>query len=130
MELNWIAVGIAAVSAFVVGGIWYGPLFGKSWMAHTGMTEEKAAAMNKGKVFGTALLLNFVAAAVFALFLGPDITLQDGAMYGFSAGLFWVAAAMGVNDLFEQRPFGLWLINAGYVTVQFTLFGAIIGAMN
>ena len=28
--LNWLAVLVAAVSAFVVGGIWYGPLFGKA----------------------------------------------------------------------------------------------------
>ena len=64
------------------------------------------------------------------MFLGPKITLQEGAMYGFSAGLFWVAAAMGINDLFEQRPLGLWLINAGYTTAMFTLFGTIIGLMN
>ena len=130
MEINWIAVGIAALSAFVLGGLWYGPLFGKAWMAHTGMTEEKAAAMNKGKIFGLSFILSFLAALVFALFLGPEVTLQQGAMYGFSAGLFWVGAFMGINDLFEGRPFGLWAINAGYATVAFTLFGTIIGAMN
>lgn len=130
MEVNWIAIGIAAVSAFVLGGLWYGPLFGKKWMALTGMTEEKAAAMNKGKIFGLAFLLSFAAAFVFAMFLGPEVTLQQGAMYGFSAGLFWVGAFMGINDLFEDRPFGLWAINAGYATIAFTLFGTIIGAMN
>ena len=130
MELNWLAVGLAAVSAFVLGGLWYGPLFGKAWMAHTGMTEEKAAAMNKAKVFGLAFVLSLFAAAVFAIFLGPEVSLQHGAMYGFAAGLFWVGAFMGINDLFEDRPFGLWAINAGYATVAFTLFGAIIGAMN
>ena len=130
MELNWLAVGLAAVSAFVLGGLWYGPLFGKAWMAHTGMTEEKAAAMNKAKVFGLAFVLSLFAATVFAIFLGPEVSLQHGAMYGFAAGLFWVGAFMGINDLFEDRPFGLWAINAGYATVAFTLFGAIIGAMN
>ena len=130
MEVNWIAVGIAAVSAFVLGGLWYGPLFGKKWAALAGMTDEKKASANMGMTFGLSFLLSLTAAAVFAMFLGPEITLQQGAMYGFSAGLFWVAAAMGINDLFEQRPLGLWLINAGYTTVMFTLFGTIIGAMN
>lgn len=129
-EVNWIAVLVAAVSAFMLGGLWYGPLFGKKWMALTGMTEEKARSSNMARTFGLSFLLSLVAAAVFALFLGRQITLQEGAMYGFSAGLFWVAATMGINDLFEQRPLGLWMINAGYSTVMFTLFGAIIGAMN
>ena len=130
MEVNWIAVGIAAVSAFVLGGLWYGPLFGKKWAALVGMTDEKKASANMSMTFGLSFLLSLIAATVFALFLGPEITLQEGAMYGFCAGLFWVAAAMGINDLFEQRPLGLWLINAGYSTVMFTLFGTIIGAMN
>ena len=37
---------------------------------------------------------------------------------------------MATGYLFERRSFKLWTINAGYHTVQFTLIGAIIGAMN
>ena len=130
MELNWLAILLAAVSAFVLGGLWYGPLFGKAWMKYSGMTEERAKQANMAKVFGLSFLLSFAAAAVFAAFLGPDIDVTQGATYGFSAGLFWVAGALGINYLFEQKPLGLWLVNGGYSTVMFTLFGAIIGAMN
>jgi len=28
--LNWLAIVAAAVSAFVIGGLWYGPLFLKA----------------------------------------------------------------------------------------------------
>ena len=49
---------------------------------------------------------------------------------GFSAGLCWVGAAYGINYLFERRPLGLWAINAGYHTLQFTLFGLIVGLMH
>ena len=41
--------------------------------------------------------------------------------------LAWVAASLGISYLFEQRPLKLWLINGGYHTLQFTLYGAIIG---
>jgi hypothetical protein len=41
---------------------------------------------------------------------------------GVSAGLCWVAASFGINYLFERRPLGLWLINGGYHTLQFTLY--------
>ena len=129
-ELNWIAVIVAAVSAFVLGGLWYGPLFGKQWVVASGVNMEKAKSANMAKIYGLAFLLSFAAAAVFAAFLGPDVTLAQGATYGFSAGLFWVAGALGINYLFEQKPLGLWLINGGYSTAMFTIFGAVIGAMN
>ncbi|NNC47743.1 MAG: DUF1761 domain-containing protein [Sphingomonas sp.] len=132
MELNWIAIIVAAVSAFVLGGIWYGPLFGKKWMAHVGITEqmiEESKSMMP-KVYGLAFVLNLVAVIAFAAFLGNEVDVATGAMYGLVAGLFWVAASFGISYLFEGRPLGLWLINGGYHTLQFTIFGAIIGAFN
>ena len=63
------------------------------------------------------------------MFVGPA-DLKFAALAGLSIGLCWVATALGVNYLFERRPFGLWLINGGYVTLQFTAMGAIIGAFN
>ena len=40
--------------------------------------------------------------------------MRFGAAAGFAAGLFWVAASVGVNHLFEGRSFKLFLINGGY----------------
>ncbi len=128
-EVNYLAVLLAALSAFVLGGLWYSVLFGKKWMALTGQSEEKLKSGNPALVFGGAFLLNLVAAYVFAMFLGPMLDLRFATAAGFAAGLCWVAASLGVNYLFERRPLGLWLINGGYFTLQFTLFGAILGAM-
>jgi hypothetical protein len=47
--------------------------------------------------------------------------------YGFCAGLTWVAASFGINYLFERRPLSLFLVNGGYHTLQFTLYGLILG---
>ena len=44
-NLSWIAIIAAAAAGFVVGGIWYGPLFGKAWMAEHGCTEEELKEM-------------------------------------------------------------------------------------
>lgn len=132
MDINWIAVLVAAVSAFVLGGIWYGPLFGKKWMAHVGITEEmiEESKSMMPKVYGLAFALNLLGVITFAFFLGNEVDVATGATYGFVAGLFWVAASFGISYLFEGRPLGLWLINGGYHTVQFTVFGAILGAFN
>ena len=129
-DINWLAVLLAALSTFVIGGLWYGPLFGKRWMALTGITEESVKSANMVKIYGLTFVLSFLAAAVFAAFLGPEIDVAFGTAAGFAAGLFWVAGSLGTNYLFEQKPLGLWLINGGYDVAKFTAFGAIIGAMN
>lgn len=126
-HVNWLAVLAAALTGFLIGGLWYGPLFGKPWMVEVGMTVERARAMNKGLVYGTVFALNVVAAISLAMFIGNG-DLQFGVFAGFMTGLTFVAVAIGVTYLFEQRSLKLWLINAGYQVVFFTVMGAILGA--
>lgn len=129
MEVSWIAVVAAAVSAFILGGIWYGPLFGKKWQAYVGLSDEDAKSANMGMIFGGAFVLSLIAAFVFAMFLGPKPAVGFATAAGASAGLCWVAATFGINYLFAQRPFGLWLIDGGFATLQFTLYGLMIGLL-
>jgi hypothetical protein len=129
-EINWLAVALCAVSSLVLGGIWYSPiLFGKAWQRAAGLSDEQAQSGNMAMIFGLAFLLSLIAAAVFAMFLGTEMSLGAATAAGFSAGLCWVAASYGICYLFERRPLNLWLINGGYHTVQFTLFGLILGLM-
>lgn len=127
-QINYLAVVAAAVSAFLIGGLWYSPvLFGKRWMQLTGITAERAAQANQAKVFGVAFIWSLLGAVVFAMFLGPAPALGLAVGAGFSAGLFWVAGSFAINYQFEQKPAGLLLINGGYHTVQYTVFGLILG---
>ena len=72
MEVNYIAVVAAAVSAFVLGGLWYSPLlFARSWIRHSGQSEETLKSGSPAMIFGGAFLLSLIAAFVFAMFLGP-----------------------------------------------------------
>ena len=128
-QVNYVAVLLAALSAFLLGGLWYSLLFARPWAALTGQSEEKLKSGNPVVVFGGAFLLNLVAAYVLAMFVAGT-GLKFAALAGLSVGLCWVATTLGINYLFERRPFGLWLINGGYVTLQFTAMGAIIGAFN
>ena len=118
------AVIVAAASAFLLGGLWYGPLFLKVWQRENGGPVQSGHPV---KVFGGAFVLSLVAAAVFAAFLGPDPATMFATSAGFAAGLAWVAASFGINYLFAQRSFKLWLVDGGYHTLQFTLYGFILG---
>ncbi|MCB1559673.1 MAG: DUF1761 domain-containing protein [Xanthomonadales bacterium] len=126
-EFNIWAVLIAAVSGFVLGGLWYSPaLFGKVWQRESGVTDEQMKNANMGLIFGLTFVLCLVASFVFAMFLGPRPPLALGLGAGFSAGLCWVSASFGINYLFERKSLKLFLVNAGYHTLQFTLIGLIL----
>lgn len=127
-QINILAILVAALSSFLLGGLWYSKaLFGKGWMQETGISEDAAKNTNMLKLFGLAFLASLIIAFNLAMFLGPESTLHTGLFYGFLAGFGWVAMAFGINDLFEQRSFKLYAINAGYHVVSFPLMGSIIG---
>lgn len=129
MQINYLAVLAAAVSAFVIGGLWYSPLlFNKAWMAANGFSEADAQKGNPAKIFGWSFVLTLVMAINLAAFLaGPDTTLAWGTAAGALTGLGWVAPGIGVVALFERRPLSYILVNGGYWSVALTVMGAILG---
>lgn len=130
-DVNWLAVLAALVAAFVLGGIWYSnALFAKAWMQDVGLTEEAVKSANMARTFGGTIALEAIAATALAAFIGREATLMEGLHTGLWIGLLWVATAYGITYLFEQRSLRLWLINAGYYVVLYTIMGTIIGAMN
>jgi hypothetical protein len=129
-EVNYTAILVASVSAFILGGLWYAPfLFGKAWQTETGLSDEHLKARSPAKVFGGAFILALVSAFVFAMFLGPAPELGFALGAGFSAGLCWVAGSFGFNYLFENKSFKLFAINGGYHTAQYTLYGAVLSLL-
>ena len=127
--LNIWAVIVAALSTFLIGGLWYSTaLFGKPWMRENGFTEETLKGRNMAKIFGLAFLLAIIAAFNLAMFLGPEDRPAMGALWGFAAGFGWVATFVGTHYLFERKSFTLFLINAGYSIVSLTLMGVILAA--
>ena len=127
---EWLPSLIAALSAFALGGLWYSPvLFGKAWQREAGISDERLAAANKGMIFGVSFLLCLVAAVAFSMVIGTEASFFMAFHSGVGVGLAWVATSFGVNYLFELKSLKLWLINAGYHSAQFTLYGLVFGLM-
>jgi hypothetical protein len=128
-KINYLAVFVAALSCFLVGGFWYSPLlFEKAWRRETRLTDDAIKSKNMTRVFGTSFLLCLVMAFNLAAFLAGPPNPGWGVAAGFLAGFGWVALGLGVTYLFEGKSFLLWLIDGGYHTVSFMLMGAILGA--
>ena len=129
-EINWIAALLCGVATLLIGGLWYSPLlFARAWQREAGLSDETLRSGSVPLRFAIVFVLGTIAGAVFALFVGTAMTLAQASAAGAAAGIAWVAIAFGINYLFEHRSLRLWLINGGYHVLQFTAFGAIIGAL-
>jgi len=124
------ATVLATVLGFMLGALWYGPLFGARWMAEVGMTAEQIKKdFSPARTYGAAFVLGLVAAYVFGLYVGPNPGLSFSIVTGAAAGLCWVATALATNYLFERRSLALIGINGGYHAVRFALIGLAFGLL-
>jgi len=126
-DLNWLAIVVAAVSAFALGGLWYGPLFRHAWCREAGMDPNAPPKGHPAKTFGVAFIAALIAAYGFAALLGPQPEPHFAIHAGFMVGALFVAMSFAINYAFAQRSLKLWLIDGGYHTLQFALYGAILG---
>ncbi len=128
-HFNYLAILVAAVSTFLLGGLWFSPLmFLRPWMQELGLTEEHCKKQgNIGAIMGVSFILELIMAFNLAAFIGPKASLAFGLGAGAAAGFGWVALAFGVTYLFERKSFRFFLINAGYHGVAFTVMGGILG---
>jgi hypothetical protein len=126
-QINYLAVGVAALSSFLIGGLWYSPiLFANAWMRETGLQEEELS-KNMGRSYGIAFALSLLIAFNLAAFLGPDASWSWGMTAGALAAV-WVGSSMAITFVFERRSAILTLIDAGYHLAAYTVMGGILGA--
>ncbi len=128
--VNVWAVLVSAAFSFILGGMWYSPImFGKPWMRELKKTEADFAHVNMAKMLGLTYLISLVICFNLAAFLGaPEIGVREGALYGFLTGFGWVSMSLGMIYLYSQQSFKLFVIDAGYQIVLYTLVGTILGA--
>jgi Protein of unknown function (DUF1761) len=127
-SVNWLAVLVAGISAFILGGVWYSPtLFGKAWMKENNFTVEVVRKGNKAKIFGWSFILSLVMSANLAMFLAdPKTDLVWGITAGFLAGV-WAFCGIAITGLFEQKTARYIFINGGYLVIALSLMGGVIG---
>jgi hypothetical protein len=127
-QVNMLAVVVAAVSTFVIGGLWYSPvLFAKPWMRANGFSDADLRRGSQAVIFTLSFVFALISAVNLAMLLGtPDMTAGMGALYGTLAGI-WVALGIATVALFERRSWLYSAINGGYWLVSFAVMGAILG---
>ena len=124
-QIHWIAILVAAASGFLIGGIWYGPLFGKAWQAARGLSEEAMKNANMPMIFGLTFLLNLFAAFILDHTLSTYSGLSVATIVQIASGvaLGFIIPAIGVNYLFSRQSLKLFLIDGGYWFAIYTVMG-------
>jgi len=127
VSINYLAVIVVTILSFLIGFIWYGPLFGKPWMEANNITKENVASRKMSLIFGTSIVLTLIIALNLAAFLGPKADFSFGLFAGAATGIGFISAAIGVTYAFSGKSLKLFFIDAGYWTVVLILMGAILG---
>jgi uncharacterized protein DUF1761 len=130
-EVHWLAIVVAAVSGFLVGGLWYGPIFGKAWQAARGLSDDAMKNANMPMIFGLTFLLNLFSAFILdhtlTTYGAPDLNLS--VMISGGVALGFIVPAIGVNYLFSRQSLRLFLIDAGYWLVIYAVMGVVFALL-
>ncbi len=136
ISIRYSAVTVATVAGFVVGLLWYGPVFGQQWAVLSAIvpTPEEQATIPL-----TALLtliskapLAFAIAVLTSAFrvLNPAGTSWRAGL--MAAALVWLCVVIPVTafyPLWARVPASVWLFTAADWLVVTAVMGTIIGVM-
>lgn len=134
--VNYLAILVAAIVIFVLGGLWYSSVgFSKRWIQLQGKTEEQmraeAAAANMPVLYLSAFITSLLIAAVMGLLMMHfaavmPVNAAHGAIFGFVCWLGFAASTSYATAVFSGKPKQLWLIDSAYNLVSFVVAGIIL----
>lgn len=127
MHINYWAVLAAAAAACLLAAAWYGVVFRQAWLRAAAIDPQRSPSHRLPVVAGI-FLFSALSASVFALMLPAHVSISNAVGVGATVGVCWVATSFGINSLIARRSLTLWLIDVGYHTLQFMLYGLILGA--
>ena len=130
ISINWVAVLVAALVNFVVGWIWYGPLYGNVWKGLMGFTDESMKSMKLSAM--QAMVGGFITSLVMAYVLSHFVVIFGAiGIAGAFELAFWVwlgfVATTSISAfLWEGKPFKLFVLNAGEQLVALFLMSLVL----
>lgn len=117
-DIKWLAVLLAAAVYFLLGAAWYSKiLFGHKWASYVKLDMSNPdLKKGMGGMMGGSFILMLVAAIGLALLIVKFdfISVFSGVKLGLLTGICFSATAVSVSFIYERKPAGHFLIDAGY----------------
>jgi ABC-type phosphate/phosphonate transport system permease subunit len=131
LKMNFLAVLVAIVFQFVLGFLWYGPLFGEPWMEMVGLDAATVEANPPGAgIWISNVISAALAMLVLAwLFVKLDVrTLLKGVWIGFMLGFAFMLMPVMISGMYADHPYWLAWITGGNTVVGLMIGGAVLGS--
>ena len=128
--MNILAIVVAAVVSFVFSWLWYGPVFGKTWMKLSGMTMEDMKSMNMSPA--KAMTLGFISVLITAYVLSMFMNMLSisETMAAIKIAFWiWLGFAVPIQAgvwLWEGKSFHLFIFNSAYQLIAYAIIAAAL----
>ena len=130
IQLNYVAVLLAAIAAMAVGALWYSPLlFVKAWLKETGLSEkDMKKGMSPMAAMGVGFLVQLLSAYVLAHFLVlvQADSMQEALQAGFWIWLGFIATTQIGSVLWETKSIKYFVINAAHTLLSMLVMAAVL----
>lgn len=128
IEINFIAIAVAVVANFILGALWYMPLFGKAWAKEIGISMDQKPPTS---VFVRNMIIMVIGNFLMAWVLAHNIAVWNPSTWGrsvpsemtpmlmatMSAIFTWLGffVPVDLNTIsWEMKSWKLFFINTGY----------------
>jgi hypothetical protein len=138
-QINYVAVIVAIVANFILGFIWYTPLFGKAWARELKMdTSVKPTGGQMAKGLITTLIGNFLLVYVFAHNIEawtfvPNMNEMSAAGTILNSAIFtWLGFFVPVDlntVMWEGKSWKFFFINTVYHLLTLLIAATILTVM-
>lgn len=128
MNVNWLAILVAAIAAFAFGAAWYMGL-SKPWMAAARIDPSKGSRSIAPFVvsFISLLIMAYVLHVIIGAIAFGGMSVTIGVVTGFVCWLGFIATTIATNHRYEGFGWNLTLIDAGHWLGVALIIGAVIG---
>ncbi|MFN2458644.1 MAG: DUF1761 domain-containing protein [Chitinophagaceae bacterium] len=129
IDINWIAVLVAAIAYFALGALWYSFLFQKKWVEYQNINVNDPEI--KQGVAGV-MVTSFVLTVLITTGLAILIELMNitngltGAKLGLLTGVCFSATVISMTYLYTKKKWGLHFIDGAYHVVGQIIAGVIL----
>lgn len=134
IPINCWAIVVSALASVLLGFVWYGPLFGKKWMALSGIVMP--ATKPPMSMMAKPIIISLIGALFMSFTLAHSLVFAETYLHvtGVSAGLqgaFWnwlgfIVPTTLAPIAWEGKSWTLWLIHSGYWLVLLGIMGVIL----
>lgn len=114
LEINLLAVLLSTFACMTLGMLWYGKLFGSTWMKLVGIKMDKNMKPGMEMIYGLINTFVMVYGVGLLLALTNPASLQEGLVHVAALWIGLAATVKAADSIWARKPWRLFWIDGGY----------------